>query len=71
MTNKALKKQLNSKKIRDLSVLDQIKKLIKRKYLLLVVINYGLGFGSIVAGGTLLTQILYALDYSPVNAICA
>lgn len=67
MTNKTLKKQLNSKKIRNLSVMDQIKKLVKRKYLVLVIINYGLGFGSIVAGGTLLTQVLYALDYSPVK----
>ena len=67
MTNKTLKKHLNSKKIRNLSVFDQIKKLIKRKYLVLVIINYGLGFGSVVAGGTLLTQLLYSLDYSPVK----
>lgn len=67
LTNKALKRQLTNRKIHGLTVGSQIKELLKRKYLLVVIFNYGLGFGIVVACGALLTEIVHSVGYSTVR----
>lgn len=43
--------------------------LFKRKYLVIVIFNYGLGFGIVVASGALLTELVHSVGYQKVSLI--
>ena len=68
LTNYDLRRELNSKRIDGLSLSDQVKEIFKRKYLIVVIFNYGLGFGIIVACGALLTEVVHAVGYETVSS---
>jgi hypothetical protein len=50
-----------------MTVSKQIGDLLKRKYVVLVILNYSIGFGVIIGVGALLTELIYNLGYNAVS----
>lgn len=50
-----------------LSLMDQVKHVLSRKYLVLVIINFGFSFGLISGSGALLTEIIHSIGYEEVS----
>lgn len=62
------KENLDKSPAQGLSLLDQVKHVLSRKYLVLVIINFGFSFGLISGSGALLTEIIHSIGYEEVRA---
>lgn len=67
LTDVELKKRLKDRSIKGMSVSGQIKDLLSRKYIVLVILNYSFGFGMIIGVGALLTELIYNIGYDMVR----